>query len=189
MSLYKNPNRPFLRIFLLIFALLNVQMSLAFSAAIPLQKSSLHLLKKAENHYHQGEFQQTLQLIRQFLQKNSASDPDKIKAYALLSKTFIAQGNTASAKKIIRKIFTVNPAYHPTLEQEKPSYIKMVEAVRKELKPNARVTSQQKKNNSVLLWAGTGGAAALAILIGVLVSGKNGGSTHTLPKPPDFPTK
>ena len=186
MSRYSIPNKPVLRILLLIFALVNLQISAAFSA--PLQENNRSLLKKAENRYHQGEFDQTLKLIRQFLQKDSASKPERVKAYILLSKTFIAQNKTNAAKEIVRKIFTVNPAYHPTLEQEKPSYVHLVDAVRREIKPKQAKEAVKKSKSHTLLWAGAGGATALVLLVGVLLSGNNGdGKSHTLPKPPDFP--
>ncbi len=186
MSRYNKPNKPVLQVLFIIFALVNLQLSAAF--AVPADDSNPNLLKKAETHYHRGEFNETQTLIRRFLKNDSVSKPERVKAYTLLSKTFIAQNKTASAKEIIRKIFAVNPAYHPTLEQEKPSYIKLVDAVRTELKPKKAVA--QTSHSNTLLWAGAGSAAALAILIGVLISGDNGdGSSHTLPKPPEFPNK
>ena len=187
MSRNNNSDKPVIRILLIVFALVNLQISVVFSAATPVQNNN-NLLKEAESHYHEGRFEQTLKLIRQFLQSDSVSKPQRIKAYTLLSKIFIAQDKTASAKKIIHKIFALNPAYHPTLEQEKPSYVNLVNTVRNALK-SQKATVQKKKPNT-LFWAGTGGVAALTILVGILLSGgENGGNSHTLPKPPEFPTK
>ena len=187
MSRYHNPDKPILLIFFIIIALINLQFSTAFATSN--QDNGSSLLIKAQNHYHQGEFDQTLKLIRQFMQNDSISNPKRIQAYSLLSKIFIAQQKTDSAKKIVRKIFSLNPAYKPTLEQEKPSYVHLVDAVRREIKPKqAKEAAVHKSKRHTLLWAGAGGATALVLLIGVLLSDDNGGGkSHTLPKPPDFP--
>lgn len=186
MSRYNIPNRPVMLIFFTIIALINLQFSTAFAASN--QDNRSDLLKKAQTHYHQGEFDQTLQLIRQFLQNDSIPKPKRIQAYSLLSKTFIAQQKTDSAKKVIRKIFSLNPAYHPTLEQEKPSYVRLVDTVRGEIKPQKTETTEKNSRSNTLLWAGSGGAITVAIIIGVLLSGSgDNGKSHALPKPPSFP--
>lgn len=185
MSRYNNPNRPVLLIFFIIIALINIQFSTAFAASN--QDTGSDLLKKAQTHYHQGEFDKTLKLVGQFLQYDSISKPQRIQAYSLLSKTFIAQQKTDSAKEMVRKIFSLNPAYHPTLEQEKPSYIHLVDAVRDEFKPKATKATAKKTKHSTLLWAGAGGAVTFAIILGVVLSGGDNGKSHPLPKPPAFP--
>jgi len=185
MSRYKNPKRSVLFIFFIIIALVNLQFSATFAASI--QENDNALLKKAETRYRQGEFDQTQQLIRQFLQTDSISKTDRIQAYILLSKTFIAKKKTDSAKEMVRKIFVLNPAYHPTLEQEKPSYVRLVDAVRNEMKPKKTKKATQTSKSNTLLWAGSGGAAALLIILGVLLSGDDSSKPQALPKPPDFP--
>ncbi len=186
MSRFNHQNRPVLLIFFVIIALINLQISTVFAASN--QDNGKDLLKKAQARYHQGEFDQTLQLIRQFLQTDSISKPQRILAYSLLSKTFIAQQKIDSAKEVVHKIFALNPAYHPTLEQEKPSYVHLVDAVRDEIKPKKAESSVKKTKHNTLLWAGTGGAVTFAIILGIVLSrGADNGKSHTLPKPPAFP--
>lgn len=148
------------------------------------------LLEQAQEHYVRADFDQTMNLLIQFLNENNLDNDSKITAYTLLAKTFIAKDEPEKAKEVIRKILTIDSSYAPTLEQEKPSYVNLVADVRKEVKPEPVSTQQveTKKSNSKYYIAGAGGVAA-AVIVGLLISGPNSKTEKgsDLPKPPDFP--
>ena len=147
-----------------------------------------NLLEKAQDSYYAADFNKTINLIREFLKNESITKSNRVTAYSLLAKTFVAKNDTSTAKGVIRNILKLEPGFAPTLEQEKPSYVNLVSSVRrKESRSKTKTqTVAMKSGKTKWLWIGAGGAAAAIIVAAVLSNGTDGKS-KSLPKPPPFP--
>jgi len=145
-------------------------------------------IKLANESYHKGDFDKAISLIRQYLQNKTIDESNRIQAYSLLAKTFISKNENDKAKEVVRTIITLNPSYQPTLEQEKPSYVNLVQEVHEELKLQEFIASPKKTESKTWLWAGSGGVVAVAAIIAIIVSQKGNGQekSNPLPLPPPF---
>ena len=145
-----------------------------------------NLLEKAQDSYYAADFNKTINLIREFLKNESITKSNRVTAYSLLAKTFVAKNDTSTAKGVIRNILKLEPGFAPTLEQEKPSYVNLVSSVRREeFRPKTQ-TVIIKSGKTKWLWIGAGGAAA-AIIGAAVLSNSNDSKSKSLPKPPPFP--
>lgn len=145
-------------------------------------------LQAAEESYYAGDFRQTIDLIKDCLQDPDLTEPTKMKAYAILARTFFTQGDESAAKEVVRKILNSNPDYLPTIEQERPQFISMVEQVREE-QQSKQTLQANTKGGINWLWIGAGGVAAAAVIVLIASGGSDGGSAQnsSLPSPPPFP--
>lgn len=142
-------------------------------------------IELANKSYHKGDFDKAITLIRQYLQNKTIDKSNRIQAYSLLAKTFISKNENDKAKEVVRTIITINPSYRPTLEQEKPIYVNLVQEVHEELKLQEFIASPKKTESKTWLWAGSGGVAAIIVII-VLQKGNGQGKSNPLPLPPPF---
>jgi hypothetical protein len=152
------------------------------------QNSCAEKLEKAEEHYYDGEFDQTLQLVNQCLQNQSLPKVEQIRSYTILAKTYLAKNDTVRTKDNVRIILKLDPNYQPTIEEETPRYVALVESVKKEEKHT--LLAEESSGISPWWYIGAGGVAAVAII--ALVASWNSGSDNqktdtSLPDPPDFP--
>ncbi len=146
-------------------------------------------LDQAEEHYYDGEFEQTIKIVNLCLQEQSLPLELQVRSYTILARTYLAKGDTILTKDNIRIILKLDPSYQPTIEQETPKFVNLVQEVRKEVTQKA-ITNELLGINKWLV-IGAGGLAAVAI-IAVVVSGSGSGDDQngnktTLPEPPDFP--
>ena len=144
-------------------------------------------LNQAEEFYYDGEFDKAIELVNQCLQNKSLSKIEQKRSYTILARTYLAQNDTIQAKDNIKNILKLDPAYQPTIEQEKPNFIKLVAKIRKEKEQFAANTRSSGLTSWLLI--GAGGLAA-AVFIAILTSQENGkkrAQDTSLPEPPDFP--
>ncbi len=145
-------------------------------------------LDLAEENYNNGEFEKTISLVQLCIKDPALIRSDRLRAYKILSKTLLAKDNKKEAKEIIGKILDLNPTYLPTIEQEKPQFVNVVQEVIDERKIIKKKSVKSGSNN--WLWIGAGGVAAAAIIV-LLVSGSENDNKEdkdqSLPSPPKFP--
>jgi hypothetical protein len=144
-------------------------------------------LDQAEDHYYDGEFEITINLVNQCLKQQSLSNEDQLRSYKILARTYLAKDDTILARDNIRIILKLDPAYQPTIEEETPKYVNLVSEVRAEQEQLA--ASAVTAGISSWWFIGAGGVAAVAI-IAIVASGgddNQGNEDPSLPKPPDFP--
>jgi len=143
-------------------------------------------LKKADNAYFEGEFDDVLKLIKQCLSQSDISKEQRIQAYTILSRTMVAMDQMDKAKNYINKILEINPEYSPTIEQETPKYVSLVKSIREEKEKKIQKTDES--GISSWLWIGAGGVVATAAIIAIAVSGndKKDSKKNSLPEPPEF---
>ncbi|GEM_PF-2029349 len=150
-------------------------------------------LNQAEDDYYNGAFDASIRIIKECLKKATLKKEERIKAYTILARIFMAKNKKEGAKKIIRKILNLDPGYRPTIEQERPAYVNLVAEERKTLRVTAAASNKKKavahKNNKKWYWYSAGGAAGIAI-IAIIAGGQSKhkpGNNSTLPQPPGFP--
>lgn len=169
--------------------LLVLQISLPLSSRVfaAQQDEQPQPLKQAQKFYFKRQFDKTIELVHQYLKNDNPNDQGKFLAYILLAKTFIAKNEPDTAKELVRKILEIQPDYHPTLEQEKPSYVNLVNSVRSEYQPKV-VATQTKKPFFQVNWMWVGSGAATAAVVGAVLLSKNSNEkSEALPKPPPLP--
>lgn len=143
-------------------------------------------LQEAENYYIHRQFDASLQILRVYLKSSGLNVEQKEKALILLAKNFIGRGEPQRAKEVIRKILSINPNYRPTINEEKPAYLTIVDEVRKQMP--APKANAEPKSGSGTRWMLAGGGVTAAILIGVLLGNRSGSAKKSnLPLPPEFP--
>lgn len=147
----------------------------------------------AEEYYYDDAFDEAQALVQDCLNDLSLKKVERIRAYTILARIYLARENPEAAKEFILKIFSLDPAYQPTIEQETPRFVNLVTEAKKEFVVPAPIAesakTSKKKSGKRWLWIGAGTAAVIAI-IAVVASGSKGEKPvqeRLLPNPPPFP--
>ncbi len=149
--------------------------------------SCAKILDKAEEFYYNAEFNKAVDLIRQCFKEPQLTRNNKLRAYRLLTRIFLAKNENDKAEKIARKMLQADPAYTPTIEREKPDYIKLINDLKSELTPKTTVTEPPKKSSKKWIWIGAGAAVVLGTTAIILSGGNKDTQNNKLPDPPQFP--
>jgi hypothetical protein len=97
------------------------------------------------------------------------------------------------AKETVLLLLELDPAYQPTIEQESPRFVELVNEARAEyarLKAEQAEQAQQKAGKKPWIWMGAGGVAVAAIIVVVATSAggaENNNTNQPLPAPPPLP--
>jgi len=169
---------------------------LQFISTVPLlsaadEQSIRTKLDQAEESYYNGDTQQSITLVRQCLADSLISKESRIRAYKILARSYLALEDFAAAKENVLLLLNIDPAYQPTIEQESPRFVALVDEARAEYAVmNSRQPVPQKTGiKSWMLW-GAGGAAVTAIIIIAATSSggtDNNSTNQPLPAPPPLP--
>ncbi len=154
-------------------------------------------LTEAKQKYEAGLFDQAIDLIDRCLNKSDLSEAAQLRAYRLKALAYQAKDYLSQAKDAIRKLLQNVPNYKPDPVQDPPTYIELVDQVRKEMQPTqpiepvTTIPTKKKGGSKKWLWIG-GGVGAAAIVAVVLGSGGGGGTppptlSPQLPTPPQLP--
>ncbi|MBN2426078.1 MAG: hypothetical protein JXR46_16895 [Calditrichaceae bacterium] len=146
-------------------------------------------LALAEEQYYAGDFDAAIETAKECLKTKDLSEDLKIQVFSLLAKSFMAKDDMDTAKKLILRILEFKPDYHPTIEQETPRYVSLVEEAR-DMKPESAPVVEKQSGTSKKWWWIGGGAVAVTAVMAVILSG--GGDDEKkgeqpLPGPPDYP--
>ena len=145
-------------------------------------------LDKAEDAYYDSDYNTCLELIRICLKESDISDEQRLRAYTILTRTFIALEQIEKAKEYIYKILEINPEYLPTIEEETPTYVNTVLIVKTEKQKKA-IAEEESSGLGTWLWVGVGGVVTTAAIIVIASTGEEKKETkeQALPLPPQFP--
>ena len=145
------------------------------------------ILEKAEDAYYDGEFDTTLTLINNCLKLPDIGAEQRSMAYIILARTFIATNESEKSTQFINKILDLDRNYAPTIEQETPKFVMMVNQVIQERKTQTKL--EEETGISSWIWIGAGGIVATAAVIAIISSGDNNPEKKdgSLPEPPEFP--
>lgn len=177
---------------LLCFLLLHLQLIDAVPLLVAADEQSVKAkLDQAEESYYNGNPQQSITLARQCLTDSLLSMDNRIRAHKILARSYLALEEFESAKETVLLLLELDSAYQPTLEQESPRFVALVEGARAEYA--ARSQAEQavsRTGRKKWIWLGAGGAAVAAII--VIVASASGGADNSntnqpLPAPPPLP--
>ena len=156
----------------------------------------------AETQYVEGRFSEVLTTLAPCMNRDDILIEDAVAAYRLRALAFIRRGDVEEARLAIIELLSRDPEYLPDPIQDIPSYVALVDLVRRELQldepptpvagepavddlPQDQRRSWFRSNRG---WLIAGGSAALVgIITAVAASGGGGGSDGTLPGPPVMP--
>lgn len=150
------------------------------------------ILDQAQRLYYEGQFTEAVNLVRSCLTDEAISTAERIRAYKILSQVAMARDNDEQAREIIRQIIKLDPEYRPTIDEEPPRFVKMVEEVRQgDITPQAKSEVKEAKSGlpSWLYYTAAGAAVLTGTLI-YIVNGENGSKKNKpLDLPPDWPSR
>ncbi|MGD9488592.1 MAG: tetratricopeptide repeat protein [Calditrichaceae bacterium] len=153
------------------------------------EQACAKMLSAAQTMYYEGRFDEAIDLVKECLKSNDYSMEDKKLAYKIAGQSLLAKGYPDTAKEFIRKLLEMDPGYHPTIEDEPPVFVELVDVVRTEISVQEAASVPEKKSNKKWIWIGAGGAVLLGT-IAIIAGGSGGGDSDgkkPLSSPPDWP--
>jgi len=163
---------------------------LSDSAVLFAQDDCAQYLKSAEKNYYAGKFDEAIDLIKLCLRQGQKSPETQFRALKILCQAYLAKDYREAAREVARKLIDLQPDYTPTIEQEPPPFIVLVNEVRAEsgisVEKSSDKTSFFEKNKS-LLWIVGGGAALIGLTAVLAAGGNNKKESKPLAHPPDWP--
>ena len=149
--------------------------------------SSDSLIGQARKSYFEGDFDQAIALIKTCLQETTPDSLGLQEAYKILAQAYLAKNFNNAAKEVVVKLLAVDPHYSPTIEQEPPPFVNLVEQVKQE---QSKVQATESSGDSRWFWIGAGGA--LVVGAATFIIFKNNGNisgNDQLKGPPNMPDK
>jgi len=147
---------------------------------------SQDFLELAQEKYYNGEFDETIELVKQFLQQSDLTQQDLFPAYKILSQAYIAKNYIQPAKQIITKLLEIEPNYTPTIEHEPPQFVSLVAQVKEEIgKQKAQESKGTEVSDKTWIYI-TAGSVIVLGTVAILILGKED-EAKPLPEPPGWP--
>lgn len=139
-------------------------------------------IKQARSDYYDGKFEKAQQTILALLKNPALNKGQQFEALVVLAEVRHALNDEPGARRIIRRILEIKPDYNPSIKEEPPSFVALVQDEHQKMPKEKANFIQQKK-----WWFISG--AAVAGVVGVLFLGGKKSTTKTkpLPNPPDWP--
>jgi len=145
-------------------------------------------LNKAEDKYYDGDLDTALALVLECLRDSTISNYLSLRANKLLAHILLNKEESEAAKNALFKVLNLEPNYRPTIEEEAPRFVTLVEEARREFSEQKVAEKSAESGTSNWIWIGAGGAVVAAAVI--LLSGNGSGTDQkspALPQPPDLP--
>jgi hypothetical protein len=146
-------------------------------------------ISSAEEKYYSGKFDEAIEFIKLCLKQPNRSADTEFKALKILCQAYLAKDFRDAAREVAKKLIDINPDYSPTIEQEPPPFIVLINEVRSARAPAGKTAQSVgffEKNKS-LLWI-VGGGALLIGLTAILAAGADEKKNNEpLSNPPDWP--
>ncbi|MEJ2055410.1 MAG: hypothetical protein P8X42_15955 [Calditrichaceae bacterium] len=143
-------------------------------------------LKKAEELYHEGQFDKAIDLITICLKNKEVTPAEEKQAYRLLGLTYLAQDYLKEAKASVKKLLELVPNYKPDPLNDPPPFVKIVEEVQSETPPPKPPSDENKKDTGSRKWWYIGGGVVVGAVLAA-VFWPEGDEPEDLPGPPDLP--
>lgn len=139
-------------------------------------------IKKARSEYYEGNFEQAQQTILSLLKNPALNKDQQFEALIVLAEIRHALNDEPGARKIIRRILEIRPDYNPSIKEEPPSFVALVQDEHQKMPKKQATFYQQKK------WWFISGVTVVGVVSVILFSGnKNKAKTKPLPNPPNWP--
>jgi hypothetical protein len=142
------------------------------------QEKCTVLLKKAEEEYLSGKFNNTIELLNNCLQHKELAKPEQIRTYRLMALAYLKIEKPREAEITVQRILKLDCRYQPYPTEEEQEFIRLVNEVSADLKC--------KDCNKKWLLIGGGALAAAGIITAVILHNKKD-NTHQFPPAPKQP--
>ena len=116
------------------------------------QSDCSKVLDQAQNLYYEGKFDESMNLVQSCMASEKLTKEENRHAYKIMSQVELARGNQEKAKENIRLLLQVDPGYKPTIEQETPTYVQLVESIRSELVVEENKVVVKKESGGISKW-------------------------------------
>jgi tetratricopeptide (TPR) repeat protein len=146
------------------------------------------LIAQAKKNYYEGSFDQAIALIKTCLQETKLEKGQLQEAYKILAQAYLAKNYTDAAREVVVKLLEVNPLYAPTIEEEPPPFVQLVNEVRQQKSPEA---AAQPESDNKWLWIGAGGALVIGAATFIIFNNNDDDKVvdNKLAGPPPMPAK
>ena len=150
------------------------------------QETCSEMLQQAEQNYFEGNFDVSISLVRDCLKAGSHTQDELIWAYKILAQTYLAKNNPDAANQIVGKILELRPDYAPTIAEDPPQYVELVNNLKRQ---QSAQMSDPQSSDTKWLWIGAGSVAVIGIITIIALSGddEDNGDSKPLSAPPPFP--
>jgi len=148
-----------------------VLLDIFFAAFAPAQSPCAQELAAANQRYGDGDFTGAITAIQRCLEKTEVAAPEKITAYALLTRIYIAVEDTAQARRAALQLLAIAPNYQPDAN-DSPEFNNLVDALKKQRRPPP-TTPVVKPKKSGKKWWWIGGAAATTAGAAAIILSRN----------------
>jgi len=143
------------------------------------------ILDKAQNLYYESKFDEAVNLVKSCITGRDLSKNERRQAYKILAQVALAREDEEQAKSTIRHLLKEDPDYKPTIEQDPPSYVQLVESVREEMPVQVQKTKMKAESKGISKWwYYTAGAVVTGTTIMLLNNGDDEKKDEPLPEPP-----
>ena len=138
------------------------------------QSDCSKVLDQAQNLYYEGKFDESVNLIQSCMASEELTKDESRQAYKIMSQVEIARGDQDKAQENIRLLLQVDPNYQPTIEQETPTFVQMVESVRNEIALDENNVVVKQESRSISKWWYYSAGAVVAGTAYLLLSNDGG---------------
>jgi hypothetical protein len=153
--------------------------SMLYFSEVHAQEKCATLLKKAEEEYLSGKFNNTIELLNNCLQYKRLTKPERIRTYRLMALAYLGSGKPQEAEINVQRIFKLECRYQPDLTEMEQEFIHLVNKVSADLKC--------KDGNKKWLLLGGGGLAAASIIAAIILLNNDKNHISRFPDPPKQP--
>ncbi|MEJ2543456.1 MAG: hypothetical protein P8Y99_05265 [Calditrichaceae bacterium] len=148
------------------------------------QSDCSKVLEQAQNLYYESKFDESMNLVQSCMASESMTKEESRQAYKIMSQVELARGHQEKAKEYIHRLLQVDPDYQPTIEQETPTYVQLVETVRNEIASEPKKIVVKKESKGISKWWYY---SAGAVVAGTAIILWNNGDGKKKDKPLDTP--
>jgi len=127
------------------------------------QDSRATALSEAEKKYAAGDFDAALGLATSCLSGDQLAETEAVRIYKLLSMIHLAQNDSSRAVEAVENLLKRRPNYAPDPDQEPPSFIALVNKIKRESPPSRPAAAHSKK--SLKPWIAGGVLAGVTALV------------------------
>lgn len=147
------------------------------------------ILNKAQNLYFEGKFDESVNLIQSCMASEELTKVERRQAYKIMSKVEFARGDQDKAKGNIRLLLQIDPDFKPTIEQETPTYVQLVESVRQEIITEKNNVVVKRESKGISKWWYYSAGAVVAGTAYILFNGNDKKKDKPLDTPPPWDNK
>jgi len=158
------------------------------AVSVPAQSPCTQELAAANQKYGDGDFSGAIVSLLLCLEKTGLPATEKVSAYALLTKVYIAVEDTAPARRTALKLLEVAPNYQPHAN-DPPEFKQLVDRLKPQQRPILIMPFRKQKKSGKKWWLIGGAVATTSITAAILLNRNEPAKTSNpgFTNPPERP--